>query len=876
MRYWFQFLLASLLSCMCRSFNVVGYGFQDRRAECTEHIGCDSSWTGSSGSFHPSVQVDCYRDPAQIQTKMCIRVRIRTMVDYQLQNSDQYVYIVLQSEHTEGGLLYEQLESHFNMDQPSGIALDGVLVYTGTLNIGEDALSMGGPHGGVEQIDRCGGTLSAESDARYHYRAMPTCVLGVNTQNTEAMRRTYVADVHELLDFFEDYRGRHILGYALDGYPIYSPLTDRGLLQGDLDNCNGKAVNGTYAYYSTPWFPYMVGCFGPGVYPIDQSEGSLGSTDRGAGSACPGGSRYSKRTNGCVPCPAGSYSETAYTLGEACTGKCPIGHWCPEGSQAPIPCPRGRFGSALGEREASCSGPCAAGYWCPEASYKPDSVPCGNASYFCPTGSSFPDNVLPSFYSVPEAATLKVGQQLCEPGYYCLDGVRHSCPAGVYGETAGLMDPNCTSICPIGYYCPQGSQIPIACPAGRYGAVTGLSESACSGACEKGYWCPLASSTPRARECPGGRFGPTEGLKTSHCSSNCEPDSVLTDQGKDQLPAQLHIGNSYLTSEGLSENVLANPMCVYSFCKEGYYCPKASVVATQVECGDPSVYCPTGSEKPTPVSDGHYTLGLSSLKGGMQLAVDSTTRVWQAPCENGFYCMKGVKSRCPAGRYGENPAETDPTCSGLCDGGFFCKEGSAFRNQNPCGSPAVYCPQGSSEPHVVPAGYYSINGTDSTRSAIVKCPSGHYCVRGVKRPCAAGRYSLDGSPSAFCDGLCAPGFYCPPASSSETQMSCPAGRYGEQGMTDSSCLGICARGFFCPQNSTSSRQNECGGEYLYCPVGSALPTEVDIGHYSTGGTPTTRFAQQRCEYESTVLGSPPAAGARVNICPSTTRWLEEL
>ena len=96
---------------------------------------------------------------------------------------------------------------------------------------------------------------------------------------------------------------------------------------------------------------------------------------------------------------------------------------------------------------------------------------------------------------------------------------------------------------------------------------------------------------------------------TSHCSETCEPIAVLADQGANELPAQLHIGHSYFTSVGLSEDVLPNLRCTYNFCKEGQYCPEASTNATEHDCGDAGLYCPTGSELPTAVSMGYYTIG---------------------------------------------------------------------------------------------------------------------------------------------------------------------------------------------------------------------------------------------------------------------------
>ena len=78
--------------------------------------------------------------------------------------------------------------------------------------------------------------------------------------------------------------GPQLLGYAFDGYPIYTgnaqyesswELTDESLFasdtwaahsyvegSGDLDECNGRTdENGNYAYYTTDAFPYIIGCF---------------------------------------------------------------------------------------------------------------------------------------------------------------------------------------------------------------------------------------------------------------------------------------------------------------------------------------------------------------------------------------------------------------------------------------------------------------------------------------------------------------------------------------------------------------------------------------------------------------------------------------
>lgn len=170
---------------------------------------------------------------------------------------------------------------------------------------------------------------------------------------------------------------------------------------------------------------------------------------------------------------------------------------------------------------------------------------------------------------------------------------------------------------------------------------------------------------------------------------------------------------------------------------------------------------------------------------------------------------------------------------------------------------------------IVPAGYYSEGGTETTRQYITACSPGMYCVGGIQFSCPAGRYSINGSSTPDCDGLCSAGYYCPTASTSPTQKSCPAGRFGTPGMTSSTCAGACNAGFYCPTRSTSPYQYMCLGDTLYCPRGSGAPQSVATGYYSTGGTALTRTSQALCNV-STSTGTPPAGSHRINICPSTT------
>lgn len=55
------------------------------------------------------------------------------------------------------------------------------------------------------------------------------------------------------------------IGIARDGHLIYGPYNSNGLLWKpcDVDLCNGRIINGQYAYVMTTFFPYTIGCWGP-------------------------------------------------------------------------------------------------------------------------------------------------------------------------------------------------------------------------------------------------------------------------------------------------------------------------------------------------------------------------------------------------------------------------------------------------------------------------------------------------------------------------------------------------------------------------------------------------------------------------------------
>ncbi len=105
--------------------------------------------------------------------------------------------------------------------------------------------------------------------------------------------------------------GPQLLGYAFDGFPIYTgndqytsswELTDASLFatdtwsahtyvdgSGDLDECNGRVdEDGNYAYYTTDAFPYVLGCF-VGEVEVTDAGGGGGAGPGGEGQGPPPG-----------------------------------------------------------------------------------------------------------------------------------------------------------------------------------------------------------------------------------------------------------------------------------------------------------------------------------------------------------------------------------------------------------------------------------------------------------------------------------------------------------------------------------------------------------------------------------------------------------
>ena len=163
----------------------------------------------------------------------------------------------------------------------------------------------------------------------------------------------------------------------------------------------------------------------------------------------------------------------------------------------------------------------------------------------------------------------------------------------------------------------------VACSssAGRYGASTGLSSASCSGVCFAGFGCFPASTSPASVVCPAGRYS-TSGI--------CE-----------DCPAGRYGDTERLSSASCS-----------AACPAGRW---GGAGAVDANCTGPCAAgyrCPPGSTSEAPGNANRCPAGKYSALGDVD-------------CSN-----------CSAGCFGAGTGLESPRCTGECQSGNYCPEGS--------------------------------------------------------------------------------------------------------------------------------------------------------------------------------------------------------
>jgi len=282
-------------------------------------------------------------------------------------------------------------------DTVIGYAINGIPFYSSLSSADKDTVR------GTDSADHdiCMG-YTTTTDNIYHYKTAPPCLFDISLDKGQGKGPLNIGvgmppnnyDAHNFTSGYGYFingdksdniffttklpNAPFVIGVALDGFLIYSPYDKNGELHTGLDNCNGKYHDGTYAYFATRDFPYIIGCFGPGI----DSSTSLPATNSTALLA-----QSSQSTTSCSP---GRYHSA--TLNTNHQGR----H---QGAGKCLPCPAGRYspssGGPGGFVSSQCAGECEEGYFCPAGSASPRQQVCGGVEFYCPKGATSRSNVEP-------------------------------------------------------------------------------------------------------------------------------------------------------------------------------------------------------------------------------------------------------------------------------------------------------------------------------------------------------------------------------------------------------------------------------------------------------------------------------------------------
>ncbi|XP_039865459.1 multiple epidermal growth factor-like domains protein 11 [Simochromis diagramma] len=420
----------------------------------------------------------------------------------------------------------------------------------------------------------------------------------------------------------------------------------------------------------------------------------------------------------CLPCPPGFFC--AHPGKGAPSGQCGAGYYCVSGAWSRTP----EDGGVTGDR-------CPKGHYCAQGSSAPVPCPTGHYSnqtrnshlsdclhcppgFMCDTrGLSFPSHMCPAGSYCPGG---KNNSKTCSPGSRCPPGSDRQVPClpGTYQNLPG--QPDCVK-CPAGFFCVGLVDVDTGHVSGTHTPML----------CPKGHYCPSGTQDGVAFPCPAGTFSRQMGLSNK---SDCE----LCPPGR------------YCSSSGL-----AAPTGV---CSAGYLCIQGSVSPqpedhpTGGRCSAGS-YCPQGTSYMIPCPAGTF----SSIEGAVSLEACQ-------PCLPGHFCAKDGLS----------------FPSGLCNPGFYCREGS--RSATPWVTGDILTP--SPLPGESTLGQFHGD----------VCPEGYYCPRGSAKPspCPPGTFSARSAAESEVDcEACYPGSYCPSWAQTSADLLCPPG-------------------WFCPAGSASGHQ----------------------------------------------------------------------
>ena len=158
---------------------------------------------------------------------------------------------------------------------------------------------------------------------------------------------------------------------------------------------------------------------------------------------CDAGFEPMSDPEGCLPCPAGTYSP-ARSLNESSVvcRQCPENHFCPPGASRPEPCPPGELAAAASQTQQQCT--CAPGHERNQTDLQ--CAPCARG-YFAATGTNAPCSQCPANKTTVSVASTSEHNCVCVPGHETLDNSSTAsctpCASGYFAP--GFRNQKCTS-----------------------------------------------------------------------------------------------------------------------------------------------------------------------------------------------------------------------------------------------------------------------------------------------------------------------------------------------------------------------------------------------------------------------------------------------
>lgn len=318
--------------------------------------------------------------------------------------------------------------------------------------------------------------------------------------------------------------------------------------------------------------------------------------------------------------------------------------------------------------------------------------------------------------------------------------------------------------CPDGRWCDGNTSVP--CPAGRYGAPGTQTEStsstpgyahvassllgtdSCTGPCAPGHYCPPGSTSPTQVRCPAGTFGgPEGGLGSAACSGLCHPGYYCPGDGK----------STNATRFACAE---VSPGTHLDWDEDGAIDDGLPRIALSGDGEVSSVFCPEGSGRPIPVSDGFYTLGGGAFDSKIVSYKSYDRETWPSG-ESVGNLADHVHSAGDHdhGQHRQRRRDMDSSKRQRRD---LSASSSVVDSAAHTGTDHVpgrtTAPPSPASSHLLSASTF-LNGY--TRSSQKLCEPGTYCREGVRRLCPPGQFGVEsGLTINTCSGRCAPGFFC--------------------------------------------------------------------------------------------------------------------